>query len=96
MNEVTNNSVTETVTASDTVSATVVRGPESWTFIYVLLGFALTIEGNFIQMIRPLEYPWNLVVFLAAMLVTVWLFIFSGRFQNWLIGMKIKYERKAR
>jgi hypothetical protein len=96
MNKVTNNSVTETVTASDRVSATVVRGPDSWTFIYVLLGFALTIEGNFIQMIRPLDYPWNLVVFLAAMLVTVWLFIFSGRFQNWLIGMKIKHETKAR
>jgi hypothetical protein len=96
MNEVTNNKVTETVTASDRVSATVVRGPESWTFIYVLLGFALTIEGNFVQKIKPLEYPWNFFVFLAAMLVTVCLFIFSGPFQNWLIGMKIKYETKAR
>jgi hypothetical protein len=96
MNEVTNNSLTETVMVSDRVSATVVRGSESWIFIYVLLGFALTIEGNLIQMIGSLESPWNLVVFLAAMLVTVWFFISSGRFQNWLIGMKIKYETKAR
>ena len=94
MSETTNESVTETATASDSVSATVVRGSESWTFIYVFLGFALTIEGNFIQMIKPLEYPWNLAVFFAFMLLTVWLFVCSGRFQNWLIGVKIKYETK--
>jgi hypothetical protein len=91
-----NESVSESIALSDKVVGTVVRGPQSWTFIYIILGFSLTIEDNFIQMIRPLEYPWNLVVFLAAMMVTVSLFIVSGRFQNWLIGMKIKYETKAR
>lgn len=96
MGETTNESVTETVIAGDDASATVVRGSESWTFIYVLLGFVLTIEGNFIQMIKPLEFPWNLPVFLIAMLLTVWLFVGSGRFQNWLIGLKIKYETKSR
>jgi hypothetical protein len=31
---------------SDTAEATVVRGPKSWAYIYVALGFALVIEGT--------------------------------------------------
>jgi hypothetical protein len=89
-------SASEKMTLGDKSSATVVRGAESWTFIYVFLGFALTIGGNFIQIIEPLGPRYNPAVFFAFVFATVWLFIGNGRFQNWLIGMKIKYETKAR
>lgn len=76
----------------DTVTATVTRGRESWNFIYIFLGFALTIEGTILQMIDPLRFPLNLIAYLALGAVTSWLFILSGRFQNMLIRMKNSYE----
>ena len=42
--------------------ASVVRGPESWNYIYVFLGFALAMEGTTIGMF-PLSFPWNIIVF---------------------------------
>jgi hypothetical protein len=39
--------------AQDTVSATVTRGPASWAFIYIALGFAISIEGTAISLITP-------------------------------------------
>jgi hypothetical protein len=88
--------IKENVTAKDSVTATVKRGPESWTYIYVMLGFALAIEATVITMIEPLKFPWNLVVFIALAVLTFWLFINNGWFQNKLIGMKIRYEEKGR
>lgn len=78
------------------VSMGVKRGPESWSYIYVMLGFALTIEGTVIAMITPLSFPWNIIIFGAIGLITFRLFINSGWFQNKLIVMKIKYENKER
>jgi hypothetical protein len=40
----------------------VVRGPESWNYIYRFLGFALAIEGTTIGMV-PLSFPWNIIVY---------------------------------
>lgn len=77
------------------VAAAVKRGPESWQYVYVMLGFALTIEGSIIQMITPLIFPGNLLVFAVVGVVTFWLFIDSRWFQNKLIGLKIKFEEKA-
>ena len=74
----------------------VTRGPESWAYIYVALGFALAIEGTIVQMVTPLEFPWNLGTYATVAGLTVWLFIFNRWFQNKLIGIKCKYERKAR
>ncbi|HUD25163.1 MAG TPA: hypothetical protein VMQ45_05735 [Burkholderiaceae bacterium] len=42
-----------------TLDTTAKRGGESWTYFYVALGFALSIEGTFIGMIQPLAFPWN-------------------------------------
>ncbi|MGB6793990.1 MAG: hypothetical protein WBE53_21600 [Pseudolabrys sp.] len=36
-----------------TVDAKVQRGQESWTFIYITLGFAISIEGTVISMMPP-------------------------------------------
>jgi len=82
--------------SSLSVSASVKRGPESWTFIYVFLGFALSIEGTTIGLIAPLVFPWNVVVYAIVAAVTFWLFIESGKFQDKLIGMKNRYENRAR
>jgi len=78
-----------------TVDAKVKRGPESWTYIYVVLGFALAIEGTIIQM-TPAQFPWNLIAYTVIGGITFYLFIFSGKFQDKLIGMKNRYESKAR
>jgi hypothetical protein len=40
---------------TDMFTAKVTRGPQSWAFFYVTLGFALTIEDTIIQMISPLK-----------------------------------------
>ncbi len=79
-----------------TVAVKVIRGPESWTFIYVALGFAITIEGQIISLISPLIWPWNLAAYIAIAVLTFLLFIGSGRFQNWLIASKNSYESRAR
>jgi hypothetical protein len=64
-------------------------------FIYIALGFALSIEGTILQMI-PLRFPYNLFPYVALMTATSWLFICNGWFQNKLIWMKGLYEKKAR
>jgi hypothetical protein len=83
--------------ATDTVSATVTRGPASWAYIYVALGFALAIEGTVVQMSTPpLIFPWNLVAYGVVAAITFWLFAFNAWFQNKLIGLKNRYENQPR
>jgi len=71
------------------------RGDESWAYIYVALGFALSIEGTIVQMLF-FERPWNAVLYLALMVGTVRLFVFSGQFQDWLFGLKERVENMPR
>ena len=75
--------------------AQVKRGPESWAYIYVFLGFLLTIEGNLIQMFN-LAPPCAVLLYAGVALVTVYLFLFDGWFQNKLTGWKNSYENKWR
>lgn len=79
-----------------TLEKRVTRGPESWAYIYIALGFVVAIEGTTIQMITPLKFPWNLITYIALGGATYCLFRCSGWFQNKLIGWKMKYESKAR
>jgi hypothetical protein len=76
-----------------TLERKVTRGPNSWNYIYVALGFALSIEGAAIGMIPC--FPWNLIAYVVVGAFTAWLFTCSTRFQNKLIGWK-RYEDKAR
>lgn len=79
----------------DSLDLKVGRGPDSWTYIYVVLGFTLSIGGTIIQM-TPLVFPWNLAIFLVFGVIAFWLFIFNGKFQSKLIGLKLDYENKTR
>jgi len=81
---------------TDDLDVKTVRGPVAWTFIYVVLGFTLSIEGTFLQMIEPLRFPWNLIAYVALMAVTIWLFISNESFKNKLFEIKSWYENKAR
>jgi uncharacterized membrane protein YbaN (DUF454 family) len=68
------------------------RGEKSWAYLYIVLGLALAVEGSIIQMISPLLFPYNLVVFFAVGAATVWL-IRNERFQNWLLNKKTNFEK---
>jgi hypothetical protein len=81
---------------ADEVDAKTVRGPVTWTFIYVTLGFALSIEGTFLQMIEPMRFPWNLIAYVALMAVTIWLFTSNKWFHEKLVRIKGRIENKAR
>ena len=72
------------------------RASDSWTYIYVVLGFALSIEGTIIQMIDVIKFPSKLIVYFVVGGVTVFKFLFSGSFQNRLIGWKASYENVER
>jgi hypothetical protein len=73
-----------------------VRGQPSWAFIYIALGFALTIEGTIIQMIEPLNFPWNVIAYIVVGAIPWWLFIENNEFQTKLLAFKTNYENRAR
>ena len=72
------------------------RGPDSWAYIYIALGFLLQIEGSVIQMATPLKFPVNIFVFAVVGVVTFYVFLSSGWLQNKLIGWKTRYEDRYR
>ena len=88
--------ISDSVKATDEIKAVVQRGPESWNFIYVVLGFTLAIECTVISMFEPLKFPLNIFILAVVVILTVWVFLFSGRFQNKLLGLKNSYENKFR
>ena len=55
---------------TDEVTAKVIRGEKSWGYIYIALGFTLSIEGTTIQMVTPLCWPWNVLVYVCMMVGT--------------------------
>jgi hypothetical protein len=63
---------------TDRAESGIRRDSASWTYIYVVLGFMLAIEGTIIQMIEPLHFPCNLAVYVVLGALTTWLFISSG------------------
>ena len=81
--------------AKASLSIKVKRGPESWAFIYIFLGFALTIESTVVTMV-PLQWPCNVLAFGAVAAASTWAFLGWGWFQNKLIGIKTKYEGAER
>jgi hypothetical protein len=78
-----------------TVDAKVKRGPESWSYIYITLGFVLSIEGTIVGM-TPLVFPWNIITYAIVAIVTGWFWTESGWLHNKLIGLKNRYETKPR
>ena len=78
------------------VQMTIKRGPDSWAYIYIALGFAVSIEGTIIQMVAPLLFPWNVGLYIAIAAVTIWAFLDNRWLQNKLVGMKLRFEEKER
>ena len=77
------------------LKASVTRGPQSWNFIYALLGFALTIWGTLVAM-TPIIFPINWLVFAIGSAIIWYLLVFCGPVQNKIIGWKNSYESKPR
>jgi hypothetical protein len=74
---------------------TIRRGQESWNYIYIALGFSLSLEGTIIQLIM-IRWPYNLIIYIVVAIITGYLFLFSGRMQNLLFGIRQKYESAPR
>jgi hypothetical protein len=72
------------------------RGPATWAYFYVVLGFALSIEVAIIQMISFLSSWLNLILFLIVGCVTGGLVLFSGSCQDRLIRLKGRIENTPR
>jgi hypothetical protein len=68
-------------------SATSAKGEDSWTYVYLAIGLALTIEGTILQMSEPLRFPDNLIVYVVLGVPTFVLFIFHEWTQNLLSRM---------
>jgi hypothetical protein len=77
---------------SDGIEAKVLRGKPSWDFLYIVLGFTLTIESTIVTMIDPLKFPWNVLLYVAIAGLTIRYFYTSGWLHDRLIGLKNKYE----
>ncbi len=84
------------IPATGKLTTRVVRGQNSWSYFYVGLGFALSIEGTLVSMATPLAFPSNIATYLAVGAITIHLFLFNRWFQNKLISWKASYEGKAR
>jgi uncharacterized membrane protein len=91
-----NDQVEANVGIKDFLEGKIIRGTQSWEYIYVALGFAIAIEGTVVQMITPLVFPWNILVYAVLAFITFRLFISSDRFQNKLLSIKRAYEDKPR
>jgi hypothetical protein len=72
-----------------------IRGPISWGYFYILLGFAISIEGTIIQM-TPLRFPWNILLFLTIGCTTGYLILGNGWCQDKLVGLKERIENTPR
>ena len=81
---------------TDRADAVVKRGPNSWNYFYIALGFALSIWGTIIQMVDVLRFPCNVLLYLATGAGLVWLILGNGWFQNKLIYWKGRYENRPR
>ena len=90
-----NASTDDNVEINEVVDAKVQRGQDSWNFIYIVLGFALSIEATIVGM-TPLRFPWNIILYVVIWFVTFQSSINNGSFHNKLLGWKNSYESKAR
>jgi len=78
------------------VKKSVTRGPESWAYVCMALGFTLIVEGIVISMVDAFVYPWNVVAYVVVGGVTYWLFTDSAWFQDKMLAKKLKFEGGSR
>jgi hypothetical protein len=80
----------------DVPTPSVIRGSTSWNYFYIALGFALSISGTIIQMVDTIHFPCNVLLYVVTGAGLFWLFLFNGGFQNKLIELKSRYEKRTR
>jgi|SRR5476651_650101 len=85
----------ERVGVSDHFDIKIVRGSTSWAFLSLCYGLFVAIELGIIQLL-PLGFPWGLLLFIVLFGGTAWLVFCHGRFQDWLITIKVKHQSRAR
>lgn len=87
-----------TATGQASCEAQVRRGEVAWTYLYTVLGFALTIETGVVSLMSPypLQWPLNLAVLLVAAIITTVAILDNGTVQNQLFRAKEHYESKFR
>lgn len=76
---------------TDKIEKSVKRGRESWNLFGYVFGVLLTILGTIIGML-PLSWTYKTAFWIVIILVLLEICFINGKTQNWLIGVKIKYE----
>jgi hypothetical protein len=74
--------------------AKVIRGRQSWAFIRTVLAFVVGVELAIIPLLA--DFPWNAILCIVAVALTVSWFLCNGWLHEKLIGLKNSYEDKPR
>lgn len=82
--------------ASASATATVIRGEKSWTFLYLVAGFAVSTEATVVQMIEPLHWLAREALFAVVAGLTLWQVLASGSMQDRLLRWQATHEGRAR
>jgi hypothetical protein len=81
---------------TDDANATTKRGSGTWRYLQVVLGFALTIEAVVVEMIKPIEWPYNVATFVIVAAFTIWIFLRSDRLHYRLLHFKDSFDDRVR
>lgn len=67
------------------------RATAAWAYLYITLALALAFAWTVIQV-----WPdfWKIGALFLSTAVLTYLFLFSGKFINWLLGIKDWYENR--
>jgi hypothetical protein len=71
------------------------RGKETWNYIYIMLGFAISIEGSVVQMLQ-MSPLWSIGSYLVIATITTWSFLDNRWVHDKLVRLKNRYEEKER
>jgi len=72
------------------------RGQEVWSYIYVALTVALTIESAVVAITPASFFPWNLLSLIVIAPTTIWLFLDNRWLHQRLVNLKLMFENKGR
>ena len=77
---------------TDDANATTKRGSGTWRHLQVVLGFALTIEAVVVEMIKPIEWPYNVATFVIVAAFTMWAFLGGVWLPKKLLDLKDSFD----
>jgi hypothetical protein len=91
----TNENLSDSLPAKDTLTNEIKRGDESWTYYYIVLAIVLSFEASAIQ-IANLGRACGLVAHAAVFVITIYVFLTSGWVHSRLSAFRNGYESKFR